>query len=78
MDKRIIAAFGVFALAVLPGCPGDDTAGDNVIDQDTMLVESVDTIQAPIEVPVHDTVVERTTIDTIGEGEAEDTVIRRP
>jgi hypothetical protein len=74
MDKRLIAAFGIAALAVLPGCPRDaDVTNGDVIGQDTMVVESVDTIQAPMEVPVQDTIIETVEHDTI-RGEAPDTL----
>jgi hypothetical protein len=72
MDKRLIAAFGIAALAVLPGCPRDADTDDTVW-QDTMVVESVDTIRAPMEVPVQDTIIETVEHDTI-RGEAPDTL----
>lgn len=80
MTKRTITAFALAGIIAIPACGTADDAGDDgVISQDTMLAPSVDTIQQPMEVPVTDTVVETTTLDTVARGEADgDTIVARP
>jgi hypothetical protein len=77
MMKRFLSLTALVAMtATLAACPGD--ANDDVVVQDTGLVTGFDTIQAPVQVPTTDTVVETTTIevDTIAGGV--DTAATRP
>jgi hypothetical protein len=79
MTKRILTAMALAGIIAIPACGTTDADDDGVISQDTTLAPSVDTIQTQMEVPVQDTVVETTTIDTVGRGEADDdTVVVRP